>query len=228
MNPLEDSPLFAGLGTHALNEIAGGLITETWPRKRQIIGPSQTTQRFRILTRGRVKITGSNSQEGRELTLWLLGPGDAFDIVSLLDGEPHAVSAWALDEVTILSAPMPLFRSWLERFPHLRLAMHRYAAGKLRELTELATGIALHDTSARLAHLLLRYIDTTHRSDKPCIDPMLDLPQEELASMIGSVRVVVSRALADMARQGVVSVHNGRLRIESLKRLLRFAGESSV
>ncbi len=224
---LQRSPLFAGLRGPALAEIADALATETWSRKRQIVGPSQTAKRFRIIVRGRVKITRCNSHEGRELTLWLLGPGDGFDIVSLLDGEPHAISAWALDDVTILSAPAGLFRGWLERFDPLRLAFHRYAAGKLRELSELASDLALHDTSARLAHLLLRHIDTSGRSDRPHIDPMLDLPREELASMIGTVRVVVSRLISDMARDGVLSVHNGALRIESLKRLLRRADASS-
>jgi len=189
------------------------------------MGPADVTERFRIVTTGRVKITRSNSRDGHELIVWLLGPGDGFDIVSLLDGEPHAVSAWALDDVTILSAPMPVVRQWLERFAPLRLAMHRYAARKLRELTELASDLALHDTSARLARLLLRHIDTRRRSDKPCIDPLLDLPQDELASMIGSVRVVVSRILADLKREGIVSVQDGTLRIESLKRLLRRADD---
>lgn len=226
MNVLEKSDLFAGVPRYVLEEIAPALVLETWPRKHQIAGGNDSLQHFRIVVRGRVKITRSNSRDGRELTLWLLGPGDGFDIVSVLDGGPHPASAWALDEVEVFTAPIREFRNWLERFAPLRIAFRRYAARRLRELSELATDLALHDTSARLAHLLLRYVETERGSDRASLDPVLQLPQEELAAMIGTVRVVVSRILADMAREGVVSLHHGSLRIESLKRLMRRAEAS--
>ncbi len=217
---LESLPLFAGLGHHALKEIAGSLVLEKWPKSLQIVGPAATTKYFRVVVRGRVKIVRSNSRDGRELTLWLLGPGDGFDLAALLDGEPHAIAAWTLDEVTTLAAPMPAVRRWLDRFPPLRLAVQRQVAAKLRELAELATDLALHDTSTRLAHLLLRHLDRTHAGDEVRIDPRLELSQQELASLIGSVRVVVGRALAEMRREGIIAVHRGALRVASIKRLL--------
>ncbi len=225
---LERFPLFAGLGRHALKEIAARLAIEQWPKNRLIVGPAATTERFRVVVRGRVKIVRSNSRDGRELTLWLLGPGDGFDLAALLDGEPHAIAAWTLDDVTTVSAPMSVFRDWLERHPPLRLAVQRQAAAKLRELTELAGDLALHDTSTRLAHLLLRHLDESHAADEtgpdrrhdPRLDRRLDLSQQELASLIGSVRVVVGRALAQMRREGIITLHRGALRITSIKRLL--------
>ncbi len=114
-------------------------------------------------------------------------------------------------------------QEWLERFPPFRLAIHRYVARQLRELTEQASDLALHDTMTRLARLLLRYIDTTKSDTARRINLIRDLPQEELASLIGSVRVVVSRLLAQLKREGVVDVHNGKFRVADLRRLLRRA-----
>ena len=178
------------------------------------MGRSDSTNRFFLVVEGRVKITRSNAHDGHDLTLWLLGPGDGFDIVSLLDGQPHDVSAWALDEVTTLSAPMALWQDWLERFPAFRLAAHRYVARQLREVSDLATDLALHDTATRLAHLLLRNFDA------PGPNLLHDLPQSELASMIGSVRIVVSRVLARMKREAIVDLRSGRIQVSDLKRLL--------
>lgn len=214
LEALRKSPLFVGLSREALKEISAALVAQSWPRARQIIGPSATSDRFFVVIDGRVKITRSNSHEGRDLTLWLLGPGDAFETVSLLDGQPHEVSAWALDEVRTLSAPMPLWRAWLERYPPFRLELHRYVARQLREVSELASDLALHDTATRLAHLLLRHFDASEH------DLLRDLPQSELAAMIGSVRIVVSRVLAKMRREAIVELHGGRIRVTDLKRLL--------
>lgn len=219
MNPpkaiaIARSPLFEGVDPHTVSTIASALTEEAWSKGGQIMGPAESNQRFRLVVEGRVKISRSDSRDGRDLTLWLLGPGDGFDIVSLLDGEPHTVTAWALDDVRTLSGPMSLWREWLERDHALRLAAHRYVAERLRELGELAADIALHDTSTRVANLLLRHFDARGSN------LLRDLPQRELASMIGSVRIVVSRALAQMRRQGVVELHGGAIRAVDLKRLL--------
>jgi CRP/FNR family transcriptional regulator, cyclic AMP receptor protein len=213
-NAIARSPLFAGVGEWTLSSLTRSLSEESHPKGKQIMGVKDSLASFRIVIEGRVKVVRSNSHDGRELTLWLLGPGDAFDIVSLLDGEPHAVTAWAVDDVRTLTGPMALWRDWLERSLPLRLAAHRYAGRKLRELSDLAVDLALHDTSARLAHLLLRHFTAKEEN------LLRDLPQRELASLIGTVRIVVSRLLAQMRRQGIIEMHGGAVRSVDLERLL--------
>lgn len=225
MNTFARSPLFCGVERRALEAIAGAMVAEHWPKHAQIMTPAQTAERFVVIAQGRVKITCSSEDTGRELIVWLLGPGDAFDMVSLLDGEPHQVSAWALDDVRAFSAPVTFVRGWLERSPPFRLAAHRYIAAQLRELTNLASDLALRGTMARLAHLLLRHFNTsTKRPAGPSsVNLIQDLPHEELAYLIGSVRVVVSRLLGQLKREGIVEMQEGAVRTVNLRRLLRRA-----
>jgi CRP/FNR family cyclic AMP-dependent transcriptional regulator len=223
IDTLKGSPLFAGLGPTALKEMADALVLERYPKNCEVLPPAETVNRFLVLVRGRVKITRSNQHDGRELTLWLLGPGDGFDLVSLLDGQPHVVSAWTLDEVETLSGPVSLFREWLERFPPFRLAVYRCLARQLRELTELAGDLALHDTMTRLTRLLLRHFDTAKSVNAGKLNLIRDLSHEELASLIGSVRVVVNRLLGQLKREAIVDMHSGALRVANLRRLLRRA-----
>lgn len=223
LNVLTRSPLFAGVPATALQQMAGAFVPESWPKGRQITGPADSARRFRLIARGRVKITRANGESARELTLWLLGRGDGFDVVTLLDGEPHEVCAWALEEVETLAVPLRLFEEWLERYEPLRLAVHRYLARQLRALTELAGDLALHDTMTRLARLLLRHFDTKALASGVRVNLIRDLPQGELASLIGTVRIVVSRLLAELKREGVVDIRRGKLRVLDLHRLLRRA-----
>lgn len=220
MTPLpaiRHSPLLAGIDEPTLTRLLGAFTAQSWPARCQIMGPGSSLERFRLIVSGRVKIVRSNSGSGRELTLWLLGPGDGFDVVSLLDARAHAVSAWSLTPAHTLAIPMSQWRSAVYRLRPLDLAAHRYCAAKLREVQDLATDLALHDTATRLARLLLRHFEG-HGSNL-----LLDLPQRELATMIGSVRVVVSRLLAQMRAQGVVRLHSGAIRAVDLKRLLERA-----
>jgi CRP/FNR family transcriptional regulator, cyclic AMP receptor protein len=220
---LEQSPLFQGLDHEALEMMAKALVRERHPRNCDIMPPAPSVDRFYVVVTGRIKVTRSNEHDGRELTLWLLGPGDGFDVVSLMDSQPHVVSAWTVDEVETLSAPVSLFRDWLERYPAFRMAVYRYIAKQLRELMELAGSLALDDTMTRLVHLLLRHFDTAPGGSSAGVNLIHDLPHEELASLIGSVRVVVNRLIARLKKDAVVQVHNGRLGVLNLKRLLRHA-----
>lgn len=223
IDALSASPVFAGLERSALSEISDALTLESWPKGCQILAPSSPADRFRIILRGRVKMTRSNGANGRDLTLWLLARGDGFDIVPLLDGEPHAASASALDDVQTLAVPIAQFCEWMERFPALRRAMCRYVAQQMRELTELASELALHDTMTRLARLLLRHFDDSGRSGTFRPNLIQDLSHEELASLVGSVRVVVNRLIGQLKREGAICLANGRLHIADLKRLMRHA-----
>lgn len=222
IDDLAASPIFAGVGRNALGEIAGAMTLESWPKGCQILTPATSRDRFRIVLRGRVKIARSNGSNGRDLTLWLLRKGDGFDIVPLLDGQPHAVSASALGEVQTLSAPVAQFREWIERFPPLRRAICHYAAAQMRALTDLAADVALHDTMTRLARLLLRHFEP-QRAGKAQPNLIQGLSHEELASLVGSVRVVVSRLLGQLKREKTISLTNGTIHILDLKRLLRRA-----
>lgn len=222
LEQLQTLPLLANLGRHALREIAGTLAMNTWPAHHRIVGPRATHRRFWIILDGHVKIVRSNS-DGREFTVWLLGTGDGFDYASLLDGKPHAVSAWTLDPAITLSAPLAAWQGWIERYPPLRLAVYRHVSAKLRELTETASDLALHDTTTRLALLLLRHLDTDATHSAHPIDPLRDLSQDELASLIGTVRIVVNRSLAKLREEGILSLHGRHLRIANLQRLLQRA-----
>lgn len=221
---LRQSPLFAGVDRQMLEEMAGTLVLERHVKDAEVLPAGHAVERFFVLAQGRVKITRSNGNDGRELTLWLLGPGDGFDILSLLDEQPSVVSAWTLDEVATLSAPVAVFHDWLERCAAFRAAVYSYIAKQLRTLTELAASLALHDTMSRLAHLLLRHFEPESGSSSASrVNLIRDLPHEELASSIGSVRVVVNRLLARLKRDSVIEVQNGRLGIVNLKRLVRHA-----
>lgn len=221
LRTIRNSPLFDGVGERTLEKIAESSVREDWAKGHQIMGPSDSMANFRLVLQGRVKIVRSNYRDGRELTLWLLGPGEGFDIACLLDGRPHEVTAWAADPVSTFAAPMAVWFKWLQLDPRLVGATHRFMAAKLRELTELAGDLALHDTGTRLSHLLLRHFGGSSPN-------LLEaLPQRELAAKIGSVRIVVSRVLAQMKAQGVVQMHGGAVRAVDLKRLLEWTESNS-
>ncbi|MCF6211870.1 MAG: Crp/Fnr family transcriptional regulator [Gammaproteobacteria bacterium] len=218
------SPLFSGLESHAIEEIVTRCRRETWKRRRQL-PMEETWQRFHILQSGRVRLSRSNPESGRMITLFLLGPGEPFCIFSLLDGKPHEVMLETLDDVTLLSLPMDEARQWLEQHPEFNRKLLPYLGEQMCSLAGLAADLALHNTETRLARLILRYIDAP--AEQQHVTPRLinDLSHEFLAEMIGSVRVVVNRQLQHWKQEGIVDAHRGHLEVEALQELVRRAEE---
>ena len=221
---LMQSPLFSELETCAIEEILSHCRRETWKRRRQL-PMEETWRRFHILLSGRVRLSRSNPESGRMITLFLLGPGEPFCIFSLLDGKPHDVMLETLDDVTLLSLPMEEARQWLVEHPEFNRKLLPYLGEQMCSLAGLATDLALHDTETRLARLILRHVDAP--AGEQHVTPRLinDLSHESLAEMIGSVRVVVNRQLQHWKQEGIVDAHRGHLEVEALQELVRRAEE---
>lgn len=220
---LAQCPLFEGVPADTLAMMVSALRVEHWPRHSAVMPPERTVGRFYVLLKGRVKITRQNLKSARQVTLFLLGPGDGFNVVSLLDGRRHDVAAETLDEVEALSGPAQLWTDWLHRYPEFRHAVRRYVDRQMRHLTDLAGDLALQDTMTRLAHLILRYFDGVDEAEPARPNLIQDLPHEELAHMIGTVRVVVNRLLNELKREGIVDTQGGELHLLNLEKLLRKA-----
>ena len=217
---LRDSPLFHDLGPAVLDKIVTALKPEHWSRHRVAMSPADTMRYFYVIVKGRVKVTRQNPQTGREITLCLLGPGDGFNIVSLLDGHRHDVTVETLDEVEALSAPVEQWSEWLEADPTFHCAMHHYVNRQIGQLSQLASDLALYDTMTRLVHLILRYFSDKEGAPSPRKDLIKDLSHDELAHMIGTVRVVVNRLLSELRQEGLINTSGGELRVCDLEKLL--------
>lgn len=226
LNCLKASPLFGQLDEATLADVLQRCRRETW-KHRRLLPLEETWQRFHILLSGRVRLGRSNAESGRMITLFLHGPGDSFCLFSLLDGQPHDIMLETLDDVALLSMPMDDARQWIDEHPGFNRTLLPYIGQQMCALANLAADLALHDTEARLARLILRHID---EAPPEHVEPRLinDLSHESLAEMIGSVRIVVNRQLQHWKQEGIVDAHRGYLMVEKLNELTQRAEQRLV
>ncbi len=215
---LRCSPLFGLLADDVLLDMLSHFRRETWKHGRCITS-SENEQRFHVILSGRLKMGRINPESGRMVTLFLLGAGDAFDVIGFLDGEPNPVNLEARDDLELLSAPVGEAREWIGRHPEFNRSFLPYLGRQMRVLADLAGDLALHDIETRLARLILRHVD----DDDPhhSLRLIYDLSHEALGEMIGSVRVVVNRQLQHWQREGVIVSHRGKLMVQELEVLLK-------
>jgi len=215
---LHRSDLFQYLEKQTLQDMFEQFTHRIWPRGRTIAA-QEVEEHFHVILCGRLRMAKMNEETGRMVTLFLHGPGDCFDILQLLNGQPFEGLLEARDELQLLTLPMDKARQWISEHDDFNRAFLAYLGKQMRALSELAGDLALHDTETRLAKLLLRHLDR-HPSGHRKITLINDLSHEAIAEMIGSVRAVVNRQLQHWRKKGLISLDHGHIQIEKLEGLL--------
>ena len=218
---LSRSPLFSSLDDALLKDMLKIFHYEARTKDETAVSARQVSDHFYIIISGRAKVSAYNPENGREHILLLLGPGDGFDFISLLDSEWHDAVATALDDMEVLSTTVQQAREWLAQHPDFNRALLPYLGKQMHGFADQVVDLSLYDTEVRLARLILRHLAPDKSTQEiPLIN---DLSQETLASMIGSVRVVITRHLSHWKQKKIISGRRWNWSLQDLQALLEKA-----
>jgi CRP-like cAMP-binding protein len=134
--------LFEGLKPAALELIARVAAEETHARGTKIFRHGDTGDKLYLILEGKVRISREVPGMGEE-ALAVLGPGQVFGEMALLDESPRSADANVHDSCRVLAIPKDGFDDLL--FLHKDLAYEvlwgvvRMLAGRLRETTDKLT-----------------------------------------------------------------------------------------
>jgi CRP-like cAMP-binding protein len=225
LNALKRSSLFVGLNDETLVTMLADYRRETYPKGTHL-PLNQNSELFTVVIAGRLELRRTSPESGRQMTLFLMEPGDGFDVITLIEGKSHEIDAVAVDDAEVVTAPIPKVREWMKTHPDFNRGFLPYLGNRIRDLENLAADLVLSETVARLAKLIL-FEATPHpfprEGREPPKLPLINtLSDEAMARMIGSVRVVVNRHLQDFKRLGLIKKSRGRLIVTDLEELREF------
>ncbi|WP_445956480.1 Crp/Fnr family transcriptional regulator [Yeosuana sp.] len=223
LSALQRSPFFKGSSVESMRQLLNLTSLEHWNTKSFKSGIEMSSA-FHFILSGRIKVFKSHPETGREHTVFVLSEGDVFDVLSLLDNKPHDVYWEALDTLEILKISMKQMRNWINKNPRMHKAILYYLGERMQRLMDVATDVTLHSTLVRLASLLLKNINNKTRQ----LELINNLPNEEIAGLIGTTRVVVSRHIQELKRCGAISVSRKQINVNNLELLLSIAEEKYI
>lgn len=176
--------------------------------------------RLFVIEEGWVKIT-QETDTGDEILIDVFGPGNIIGEVSIFTNEPRTGTVTAIEPSVLMALSRESFYGLVKTHPHIALGCLEILAGRLRASDELVQDLAFFDVPARLAKRLLEL------SDQAGVDAdggrLIDIriTQEELATMVGTTRESINKALALFRRQGILGRRDGRIVIRDQERLTR-------
>jgi CRP/FNR family transcriptional regulator/CRP/FNR family cyclic AMP-dependent transcriptional regulator len=204
MGLLERIPFLAALPPDDLAWLADRVRRRKFARGDLIFQKDDPGQSLFIIESGSVRIYVPGTQ-GADLTLAVMGPGDFFGDMSLLDGRPRSASAAAATDSVLLSLERSEFTSVMRSRPDAALSILAVIASRLRDSDQMASDLAFLDVSGRLARRLLDLSGTNGVQREDGVLLQVTLTQEELANMIGVTRESVNRNLSMFRRLGLIA-----------------------
>jgi len=206
---LQRVPLLAALTDADREVLARSASRRRYRRGEIIFQKDDPGNSLFIVARGNVRIYVPSAQ-GADLTLAVLGPGNFFGDLALLDGRPRSASAAALSDTNVVILERSDFVAVIQTRPKAVMSILAVIVSRLRETDEMASDLAFLDVGGRLAKKLLDLAATNgvRRSDGLLLD--MALTQEELANMIGVTRESVNRNLSLFRRIGLVAKEGRR------------------
>jgi len=128
---LRDIPLFAALDEDALVLVAQKSRMAEYAKGSVMYREGAAPDAFYCIIAGRVVIYTTDTL-GREQALEYLHRGKYFGIISLLTGEPHSVTARALNDCTVLTVAKDDFNELLKGIPSLAIDLSKTLSRRLK------------------------------------------------------------------------------------------------
>lgn len=179
-------------------------------RGQIIYMPEDMSESVYLLKRGRVKISGL-SQEGKEVTMDIIGPGEIFGELSLVDKGPRETIAEVLDDALLCVISRNNFEMLIRSKPDLAFKVTTLIGSRRRVIESRLEDLVFRDVSARLAKLLLQLAEDYGRIHEGGITIDAKLSQQELANLIGSTRETTSHFLSVFRKEGLIGMEKRRI-----------------
>jgi CRP/FNR family transcriptional regulator, cyclic AMP receptor protein len=221
---LRKHPIFCDLDPEAFDQLCRYAKHATLKRGAAIFCKGDPGNSLVAVIRGTVKISIS-SAEGRSAILNLIGPGEIFGEVALLDGLARTADATANTDCEIFVVDRREFLPFVRSQPALAMKFIELLCARLRWTSDQVEQVILQNLPGRLASALIRL---TEKHKLAQGGRTIAITQQEISEMVGMTRESINKQLRAWAARNWVRLEHGAIVVldtESLQALAGSGGE---
>jgi CRP/FNR family cyclic AMP-dependent transcriptional regulator len=200
---LRNVPLFSGLSEAELEKLSKVSVRKRVERTAFVVRAGESTDSLYILLTGRAKVTNTD-EEGREIILAWLGPGEFFGEMGMIDGSPRSANVVASEACELLVLSKDAFQRCLQDNFLVAQKLMQILVRRLREADRKIESLALLDVYGRVARLLLEL--SVEEGGRRIVKKKIS--KQDMARMIGASREMVSKVMRDLELSGYIATEN--------------------
>jgi CRP-like cAMP-binding protein len=211
LGALRDSAWFSAFPQNTLTALSMSSSLCSFSARQQVLIEGRWLGAAVLVVKGSLRSV-RRTDNARELTLETFRPGDLVaDSVLFPDAAMPGDGLVAAETCLLLFIPRDEFLTALSSVPQAALSLIRDLERRLNRVKLLASGLATSDVESRLYRLLFNLARDEGQSADAGTVISRSPTQQDLASRIGACRETVSRIVADLARQQILTLEGRKL-----------------
>ncbi len=205
-------PIFSELPDETLSKIERIGSCKTFSKNDVILMEEESGTALFVIMNGKVKVSRT-STDGREVILTILGEGDFFGEMAILDGLTRSATVVAIEDTELFMIQRNDFMTMLHEHPEISIALLQELTKRLRAADMKIKALSLKDAEGKVATVILQLADEIGKIKHGKVE-IDKLPlQQDLANMAGTSRETISRTLHSFAKKGLVELDGNKLKI---------------
>ena len=220
---LREHPFFCDLEPEALDQLCRYAKHATLKRGATLFSKGDPGNCLYAVISGTVKMSVS-SAEGRSAILNLIGPGEIFGEMALLDGLARSADAIANTNCDVFVIDRREFIPFVRNQPALAMKFIELLCTRLRSTSDQVEQIILQNLPGRLASALIRL------TEKHKLGPgvqTIAITQQEISEMVGMTRESINKQLRVWAGRNWVRLEHGAIVVLNAEPLRELAEAGS-
>jgi CRP/FNR family cyclic AMP-dependent transcriptional regulator len=198
--------MFADTPEQALQAVARAAMLRRVGRNAYVVRAGERTDFVYLILSGALNVLVSD-EEGCEAILSVLGPGELFGEMGVLDDETRSATVVAVTpSVLVVLAKTEFKRCLRENFDVSRYVMRKLIQ-RLRMADRRIESLALLDVAGRVVRVLRDLAETLGGEQVVA----RKLSKQDIAKMVGASREMVSRVVKDLELRGLIEMGEGRI-----------------
>jgi CRP/FNR family cyclic AMP-dependent transcriptional regulator len=214
-------PLFHAANPETLDRLMAIATEHAYPVGRTVLMEDSWGNAVYLIAAGWVKVRREVGDD--YVTLAVLGKGDFFGEMAILDESPRSTDVVALSSVKLISIPATKFIDTLFQDAQLHHRMLQLMVQRLRQ-TNIRFQLRHKPPAVKLANTLTALATAYGNHQEGCID-ILNLAAEDLAAVADISTDEVTKIMEKLAEKGWVTVEKATntLKLPGIKQLSQLA-----
>lgn len=196
-----------------------------FPRDHIIFRDGDIGREMFVIQSGKVRI--SKHVRDVDKTLVVLGAGEFFGEMSILNNNPRSATATIAEDARLLVIDPKMFESMVRGNAEIAVRMIKKLAGRLQEADEQIENLLLRDSNSRVVHALSRLAsrEAARQNVGPNQSVRVELTVKELSGRIGLEAETVEHVVARLLQGKLIEADEQSLTVydpQKLKGFLEF------
>jgi len=202
--------LFQGMSLEERKRVAELCIRRRFRAREVIFNQGEIGREMYIVVSGRLR-GSATSEEGKELSFFILQESDLFGELALIDGETRSVTVTAIDSCELLVLRQIDFKTLLKQNDMIGLRLLSILAGKIRNTNSLYESSVFIEIPGRLAGKLLDLAEESGVEMDGGILIDIRLSQYDLGTLINASRESVNKQLKSWEAGKIIELRSGKI-----------------